>query len=162
MHLEHSIYSGQSRHKTMVPKPQVNNKGFLMIGNDETAYDWYGPDAATFGDRIAGARDVAGMSQSDLARRLGVRLSTLHAWEEDRSEPRANRLQMLSGLLNVSLPWLLNGTGDGLGEPDPDPMPKDINEILLEMRALKTTMAATADKLAHLEKRLRRTIRDEP
>ena len=133
-----------------------------MTSEEDAVFDWYGPDAATFGDRIAGAREVAGMSQSDLARRLGVRLATLQGWEEDRSEPRANRLQMLSGLLNVSLPWLLSGTGDGLNEPDADPTPKDVNEILLEMRALKTTLAATADKLSHLEKRLRRVVGTAP
>ena len=61
--------------------------------------DWYGPDAATFGDRVAAARDAAGMTQAVLARRLGVRLATLRGWENDLSEPRANRLSMLAGLL---------------------------------------------------------------
>ena len=36
--------------------------------------DWFGPDAATFGDRVAGAREAAGMTQAQLARRLGVPL----------------------------------------------------------------------------------------
>ena len=53
--------------------------------------DWYGPEAATFGDRVAAAREQAGMTQAALAKRLGVRLPTLRAWEDDRSEPRANR-----------------------------------------------------------------------
>ena len=53
--------------------------------------DWYGPDAATFGDRMAGAREQAGMSQAQLARRLGVKKGTIVAWEEDRSDPRAMR-----------------------------------------------------------------------
>ena len=65
--------------------------------------DWYGPDAATFGDRVAAAREQTGMSQAALAKRLGVRLSTLRGWEDDLSEPRANRLSMLAGLLNVSI-----------------------------------------------------------
>ena len=69
--------------------------------NDTT--DWYGPDAATFGDRIAAAREAAGMGQEKLARRLGVKLKTLHGWENDLAEPRANKLQMLAGLLNVLL-----------------------------------------------------------
>ena len=71
-----------------------------ITGTVEAAdeFDW-DDDVATLGDRLARARDAAGMSQSQLARRLGVKLQTLRNWESDRSEPRANRLQMLSGLL---------------------------------------------------------------
>ena len=46
----------------------------------ESDFDWYGPDAATFGDRVAGARQVAGLTQEELAERLGVRLDTITAW----------------------------------------------------------------------------------
>ena len=37
--------------------------------------DWYGPEAATFGDRVAAAREQTGMTQAMLAKRLGVRLA---------------------------------------------------------------------------------------
>ena len=53
------------------------------------------------------------MSQSKLAKRLGVKLKTLKGWENDVSEPRANKLSMMAGMLNVSLLWLLSGEGDG-------------------------------------------------
>ena len=76
--------------------------------------DWYGPEAATFGDRVAAAREQAGMTQAALAKRLGVRLATLKSWEDDHSEPRANRLSMLAGLLNVSMRWLISGEGEGI------------------------------------------------
>ena len=76
--------------------------------------DWYGPEAATFGDRVAAAREQTGMTQAMLAKRLGVRLATLRGWEEDLSEPRANRLSMLAGLLNVSMMWLIDGEGEGV------------------------------------------------
>ncbi|MFZ1338625.1 MAG: helix-turn-helix domain-containing protein, partial [Paracoccaceae bacterium] len=45
--------------------------------------NWYAADVATFGDRLAGAREAAGLAQEDLAQRLGVRLTTVQAWEED-------------------------------------------------------------------------------
>ena len=80
-----------------------------MENDSDATFDWYGPDAATFWDRVLGAREKAGMTQAQLSRRLGIKLATLQAWEEDRSEPRANKLQMLTGMLNVSLPWLLSG-----------------------------------------------------
>jgi len=84
----------------------------------EDDIDWFGPNMATFGDRVAGAREAAGMSQSQLARRLGVKKSTLSAWEQDLSEPRANKLSMMAGLVNVSIMWLLTGEGDGMTGPD--------------------------------------------
>ena len=56
--------------------------------------NWYGPETATFGDRLAAARDSTGMSQAQLAKRLGIKPGTLRAWENNLSEPRANRLSM--------------------------------------------------------------------
>ena len=123
------------------------------VNNED--FDWFGPDAATFGDRVVGARENSNMTQGQLSRRLGIKLATLQAWEEDRSEPRANKLQMLSGMLNVSLPWLLSGQGIGPDEPNQEPVQNDISIILLEMRSIKTQMNQTADRLSRLEKQLR-------
>ena len=123
------------------------------VNNED--FDWFGPDAATFGDRVVGARENSNMTQGQLSRRLGIKLATLQAWEEDRSEPRANKLQMLSGMLNVSLPWLLSGQGIGPDEPIQAPVQNDISIILLEMRSIKTQMNQTADRLSRLEKQLR-------
>jgi len=69
------------------------------------------PDGDTMGGRLSRARDAVGFSVSELARRLGVKATTIQAWESDRSQPRANRLAMLAGVLNVSLSWLLHGVG---------------------------------------------------
>lgn len=69
------------------------------------------PDLDTMGGRMSRARDAAGLSVAQLARRLGVKSSTIQAWESDRSQPRANRLTMLAGVLNVSLSWMLHGIG---------------------------------------------------
>ena len=73
----------------------------------EEETDWFSQDASTFGDRLAAAREQTGLSVAELARRLGVRQTTLHKWEADQSEPRANRLSILAGLLNVSMMWLI-------------------------------------------------------
>lgn len=122
--------------------------------NDTT--DWYGPDAATFGDRVAAARESAGMTQGVLAKRLGVRLATLRAWEDDHSEPRANRLSMLAGLLNVSMMWLINGEGEGLEDPESATLLSgDLADALVEVRRLRAQTLAQAEAMGRLEKRLR-------
>ncbi|MBN8630298.1 MAG: helix-turn-helix transcriptional regulator [Rhodobacterales bacterium] len=123
---------------------------------------WYAPEVATFGDRLAGAREAAGLSQDDLAQRLGVRLTTLQNWEEDLAEPRGNRLQMLAGMLNVSLRWLLVAEGDGLSEP-PDtsrPLAARAEEALAELQQLRGEAIAMAEKLAQVERRVRQAMRE--
>jgi transcriptional regulator with XRE-family HTH domain len=124
--------------------------------------DWYGPDAATFGDRVAAARERAGMTHGVLAKRLGVRPATLRAWEDDVSEPRANRLSMLAGMLNVSMMWLINGEGEGIDAPSETmQIDGDIQGILTEMRMLRTEMLSNVETMGRLEKRLRKMM-DSP
>jgi transcriptional regulator with XRE-family HTH domain len=123
--------------------------------------DWYGPDAATFGDRLAAAREAAQMTQAELARRLGVRLATLRSWEDDHSEPRANRLSMLAGLLNVSMMWLINGQGEGLDHPDAEKaLSSSAADVLAELRDLRADMVARTEQLGRLEKKLRQVLQE--
>jgi transcriptional regulator with XRE-family HTH domain len=132
------------------------------ITNDDMAADeWYGPDAATFGDRLAAARDNAKMTQAQMARRLGIKASTLKAWEQDLSEPRANHLSIMAGVLNVSMMWLMNGEGEGLDAPNADgPVSEvDLGELLRDMRDLRVTISQSAEQLGRLEKRLRGALK---
>ncbi len=123
---------------------------------------WFDPDATTFGDRLAGAREQAGMTQSELAKRLGVKLATLKSWEDDFSEPRANKLSMVAGLLNVSLPWLISGEGKGIAGPDDVmEMPSDIQDLLVEIRDIRAQLSRSSDRLGRLEKALRVQIRED-
>jgi transcriptional regulator with XRE-family HTH domain len=121
--------------------------------------DWFSEERATFGDRLAAAREAADLSQKELARRLGVKSKTIAAWENDLSEPRANRLQMLAGLLNVSLMWLLNGEGEGVDPPGTEPaLTHDARRVLLEMRELRGDIDEAANRLARLEKHLKKLM----
>ena len=124
-----------------------------------TEIDWYGPEAATFGDRLAAAREQAGMTQGVLAKRIGIRLSTLRNWENDVSEPRANRLSTLAGLLNVSMMWLINGEGEGIDPPVETEVPDvGIAEALTEIRRMRGVMLSQAEALGKLEKQLRKSV----
>ena len=126
----------------------------------EDKSDWYGAETATFGDRVAGAREALGLDQPGLARRLGVKVKTVRAWENDLSEPRANKLQMLSGVLGVSLMWLLNGEGEGLDGPAEEEVTlvPEVRSLLLEMRQIRAEVDDAADRLARVEKRLRTAL----
>lgn len=120
------------------------------------AETYYHEDTATFGDRVAAAREAAGLTQAKLARRLGVKRSTIENWEADRSEPRANRLQMLAGILNVSIIWLMSGHGDGVEmEPETFSEGDDLRDVLAEVSALRAEYVRMTERLARLEKRLR-------
>ncbi|UWQ90227.1 helix-turn-helix domain-containing protein [Rhodobacteraceae bacterium M382] len=124
----------------------------------EDVIDWYGPDMATFGDRVAAAREAADMTQAQMARRLGVKKATVIGWEQDLSEPRANKLSMLSGLLNVSMRWLLTGEGDDMLVPAEADAPQDFSEVLRELRSMRENMRQQAERAALLEKKLRKLV----
>lgn len=126
------------------------------MDNETSDQDWYSEETATFGDRLAAAREAAGLTQKELSQRMGIKTGTLRNWEEDLSEPRANRLSIFAGILGVSLSWLLTGEGEGVLAPQEDePVSQDISALLTDLRAVRAQMAQANDRLALLEKRLR-------
>lgn len=93
------------------------------------------PDLDTFGGRLSRARDASGLSVKDLAWRLSVKMATVKAWESDRSQPSSHRLSNLTGLLGVSISWLLHGAGAGPREVD-EPSAEIFAEQLSQLRLL--------------------------
>jgi len=125
---------------------------------------WYADTHATLGDRLAAAREAAGLEQADLASRLGVRAKTLRDWEDDQSEPRANRLQMLAALLGVSLRWLLTGQGDDVAPPsatDAPPQDAALRAALAELRQMRAELGQAGERMGRLEKSLRRALESQ-
>jgi HTH-type transcriptional regulator, cell division transcriptional repressor len=123
---------------------------------------WFGADVATFGDRIAGAREAAGLSQEDLATRLGVKLKTIAAWEDDAAEPRGNRLQMMAGMLSVSLRWLLTGEGDDVDAPDaPGALTLPAKIALADLGRMRGQLAQLSRDMEQAEDRLRLLLESE-
>ena len=58
-------------------------------------------------DTIKSLRETAGLSQSALAKRLGVTQSSVNAWEMGLSIPTAQYIVELSQLFHVSTDYLL-------------------------------------------------------
>ena len=62
--------------------------------------------------RIRALRQARGMSQVELARRLGVTKQSVSNWENDNIQPSIEMLQKLAAALSVSTDYLL-GLEDG-------------------------------------------------
>ncbi|MBI1619270.1 helix-turn-helix transcriptional regulator [Aquamicrobium sp. cd-1] len=93
------------------------------------------------------------MSAPQLARRIGVQENTLEAWERDRDQPRGNRLSMVAGVLNVSLPWLLHGIGKG---PATEKRTEFVPQLSQQLDQLKRLHRQTADLIGRLERDITR------
>ena len=130
------------------------------MDNDANDLDWYSEETATFGDRLAAAREATGLTQKELAQRVGVKNSTLRGWEDDLSEPRVNRLNTLAGILGVSFRWLLTGEGEGVDAPvEDEAVSPDMTSLLTDLRAVRAQMTQSNERLAQLEKRLRAMVK---
>ena len=90
------------------------------------------------------ARETSGMTVAQIINRLGVRKATYMAWEADRSEPRANKLVALAGILNISPTYLLSGLGRAT--PQPPKHQRTIDALRLEIEQLEQTLK-TANKM---------------
>jgi HTH-type transcriptional regulator, cell division transcriptional repressor len=115
------------------------------------------PDLDTMGGRLSRARDAIGLSTAQLARRLGVQTSTIQAWESDRSQPRANRLSMLAGVLNVSPSWLLHGVGTSPAEDTRSDM---VRSLETQLERLKRLQEETTEIISQIEGDLQRYALD--
>ena len=105
----------------------------------------------TLGGRLVFAREAAGLSTAQLARRIGVTTDSLRAWESDRYTPRANRLVTIAGVLNVSAAWLLSGGGDG---PSESPVTTEMLAIRTDIERLRKKMIVAAKELEKIEEKL--------
>lgn len=110
----------------------------------------------TLGSRIRNRRRELGLSASELARRAGVTRDTLHAWESDQSQPRANKLQILAGVLGANVGWLIGGDA-GCG-PAPQQSPEmaalrnqlgQAREVAQNLNTILETLEQRIDALDH-------------
>lgn len=105
------------------------------------------PISSPLGERIRHAREGVGMTQEDLALRIGVNLDTLLSWENGERDPRANRLVTMAGLLNVTPTWLLEGEVHELSEQTVDPL----ESLRGQLQAARIKVTELADIIADLE-----------
>ncbi len=121
---------------------------------------YYSELHATFGDRLCAARDAAGLTQKVLANKIGVKVKTIQDWESDTVEPRANKLQMVSAFLNVSMVWLMSGLGSGISPPGYSEISteNELIEVLNELRSIRSVGESLLKRVVSLDKKISKDL----
>lgn len=69
-----------------------------------------------FAERLKKARKDRGLSQTELAKLVGIHYTQIGRYEKKGAQPSAEVLSKLSNALGVSSDYLTNGTSDDLAE----------------------------------------------
>ena len=64
----------------------------------------------TMAERLTNLREKIGLSQSEVARRLGVNRTTINAYEQNEIKPSLNKLIALADLYHTSADYILGRT----------------------------------------------------
>jgi len=126
----------------MTENPADSSLGDFLSGTDlgQSLDD----AVADVGQRIAEARIAAAMSPTDFSEQLGVTEATVAAWEAGEQRPRSNRLLAISGMLGVSVSWLMIGRGD---TPPSRAAASAVGPELAEIRSELTAITQRIDRL---------------
>jgi transcriptional regulator with XRE-family HTH domain len=92
------------------------------------------------GRRVLSARERAGLSQEQLAARVGVARATIQNVEQERTQPRPSTLRRIAEALGID--FLVLTTGEA-----PAPSGRDIDEELEELRAIRDQLTARIERL---------------
>ena len=125
------------------------------------------------GQRIAVARNHAGLTQEQLGAKFGITSQAVSGWERDDSRPEIHHLLPLARTLKVSVEWLL----DDLSPPESPNGEREIGDLVWLIRKLPDAykpaaidfvrrLASDPEVRARVretnqEKRLRTTAEDE-
>jgi len=100
----------------------------------------------TFGQRLKRLRYKLGLSQKEMADRLGVHLMTISRYERDAMKPSFKFLEKIRETFNVNPQWLLEGVGEMF-------LPKDkpTEAVKAELLGLKgASLDSLAEELAEI------------
>lgn len=88
---------------------------------------------STLGQRIAELRKARGMTQDELAERMGVSAQAVSKWENDISCPDIMVLPQLADFFGVSVDELLRGDAAPETRLVTEPEERDLNKVLLRV-----------------------------
>lgn len=94
----------------------------------------------TLGEKIKQLRENKGISQPQLAEKLGVSFKTISSWEINRTEPNVGMLIKLAEYFNTSIDEISGYNSQLLNTPTPlaayngtDPLKKEISNLLVDV-----------------------------
>lgn len=88
----------------------------------------------TLGQRISALRREKGLTQEELATRLGVSAQAVSKWENDVSCPDIMLVPSLAKVLGVTSDTLLSGEKEPAAVVVPEEQRKDINKMMLYIK----------------------------
>lgn len=108
-------------------------------------------NSAAFKNRLKDERLARGLTQQDLANKVGVSLTTIQNYEGGQL-PRGEHLVSLSDILGVSIDWLLLGTetiprGEGLSTTKPAGIAKECDTDLVLVPKVRARLSAGGGSL---------------
>lgn len=89
----------------------------------------------TFGQRITNLRKEKGLTQNDIAEKIGVTSQAVSKWENDQATPDIDILIKLSDIFEISLDELL-GKEKKITVLNERPSKKDINKMVFRIQVL--------------------------
>ncbi len=130
---------------TCLKSPTAAIGDFHSFCADDLAADWsFNMQNKTFGATLAELRRSKGMTQLDLADRLGVTDKAVSKWERDLAMPEVENLIKISDLFGVSLDVLLRGEEFTAVETaenfEPTPKPEAMQETAFPPRKIVGTI----------------------
>ncbi len=72
-----------------------------------------------FGERLFAARTAAGLSQAEIARKLGITQTAYADWERHPTALRPDQIEMLTKILKISVEALFASNGRGKEQAGP-------------------------------------------
>lgn len=85
----------------------------------------------TFGKKIKNARVAKKMTQKELALKIGAKHNSISDWENDKSKPDPDAIELLCGVLDISPNYLINSS------PSESLSPAE-NDLIKKYRTLDT------------------------
>ena len=82
-------------------------RSVVVEGEPDAAQNRPAASAESFGARLQRLRTAKGLTQGQLAVRLGVSEPSISAWELDKARPKAGRVEVLANMLGVEIHELL-------------------------------------------------------
>ncbi|MBA4700320.1 MAG: helix-turn-helix domain-containing protein [Ruminococcus sp.] len=66
----------------------------------------------TFGEKIKDARKLKGLTQKQLAEKVGAKHNSISDWENDKNKPDPDTIELLCGVLEITPNYLLTSTSN--------------------------------------------------